>query len=207
MIVVGSVNVDLVVTVDRLPGPGETVTGGRFARHHGGKGGNQAVAAARLGAETAFVGAVGGDAFGAEARAALEAEGIDLRGLVTLEREATGVALIMVEAERREHDRRGRWRQRRARRPEQVGDALRTLEPRPGDVVLVGHEIPTESTREALRLARAAGATTILNPAPATGLDAALLALADILTPNRGELAVLCDDDAPAAGTARRPRS
>ncbi len=57
VIVVGSVNVDLVVAIDRLPGPGETVVGGRFARHHGGKGGNQAVAAARLGAETAFVGA------------------------------------------------------------------------------------------------------------------------------------------------------
>ncbi len=66
VIVVGSVNIDLVATVDRLPAPGETVTGGRFAQHHGGKGGNQAVAAARLGAATAFVGAVGDDAFGSD---------------------------------------------------------------------------------------------------------------------------------------------
>ena len=73
-----------------------------------------------------------------------------------------------------------------------------------GDVVLVGHEIPTESTREALRLGRAAGATTILNPAPASGLDAALLALADILTPNRGELAVLTGDDGSRPGPWRR---
>ena len=75
VIVVGSVNLDLVVTVERLPAPGETVIGGRFARHHGGKGGNQAVAAARLGAPTLFIGAVGDDAFGSEARAALVAEG------------------------------------------------------------------------------------------------------------------------------------
>jgi ribokinase len=73
VIVVGSVNVDLVVTAEHLPAPGETVIGGRFARHHGGKGGNQAVAAARLGAPTSFIGAVGGDTFGTDARAALEA--------------------------------------------------------------------------------------------------------------------------------------
>ena len=69
VIVVSSVNVDLVVAVERLPEPGETVVGGRFERHHGGKGGNQAVAAARLGAPTAFVGAIGDDAFGDDARA------------------------------------------------------------------------------------------------------------------------------------------
>ena len=74
VIVVSSVNVDLVVAVERLPAPGETVVGGRFERHHGGKGGNQAVAAARLGAPTAFVGAIGNDAFGRDARDALAAE-------------------------------------------------------------------------------------------------------------------------------------
>ena len=201
VIVVGSVNVDLVVSVERLPGPGETVTGGRFARHHGGKGGNQAVAAARLGAETAFVGAVGGDAFGSEARAGLEAEGIDLRGIVVLDREATGVALIMVEASGENciavaggaNAALGRAHVRRA---------LRTLDPRPGDVVLVGHEIPTASTHEALLLGRRAGATTILNPAPAGGLSRGILALADIVTPNRGELAVLAGNSASAARRA-----
>ncbi len=199
VIVVGSVNVDLVVNVERLPGPGETVTGGRFARHHGGKGGNQAVASARLGATTAFVGVVGGDAFGSDARRALEAEGIDLRGLVTLDREATGVALITVEASG-ENTIAVASGANAALSPEHVAAALRLLEPRPGDVVLVGHEIPTESTRAALRLGRAGGAVTILNPAPAFDLDAELLGLADILTPNRGELAVLTGDDAPAAG-------
>src|SRR5467141_1722033 len=90
VIVVGSVNVDLVAHGDRLPSPGETVTGAAFSRHHGGKGANQAVAAARLGARTAFVGALGDDDFGADARAAMAAEGIDLAGL-TITPGATGV--------------------------------------------------------------------------------------------------------------------
>ncbi len=201
VIVVGSVNVDLVVSTARLPLPGETVTGGRFARHHGGKGGNQAVAAARLGARTAFVGAIGDDAFGKEARAALAAEGIDLRELVTLEHEATGVALILVDA-RGENCIAVAGGANGAVTPTLVRDALENLAPQPGDVLLVGHEIPTESSREALRLGRAAGATTILNPAPARGLDRDILALADILTPNRGELAVLVPDDRSSAGDA-----
>ncbi len=201
VIVVGSVNVDLVVSTARLPLPGETVTGGRFARHHGGKGGNQAVAAARLGARTAFVGAIGDDAFGKEARAALAAEGIDLRELVTLEHEATGVALILVDA-RGENCIAVAGGANGAVTPTLVRDALENLAPQPGDVLLVGHEIPTESSREALRLGRAAGATTILNPAPARGLDRDILDLADILTPNRGELAVLVADDRSSAGDA-----
>jgi len=78
VIVVGSINVDLVVAGARLPAPGETVLGGTFRRFHGGKGGNQAVAAARLGAHVAFVGAVGDDAFGEEARDGLVREGVDV---------------------------------------------------------------------------------------------------------------------------------
>lgn len=200
VVVVASVNVDLVVTVDHLPLRGETVTGGRFGRHHGGKGGNQAVAAARLGARTSFIGAVGDDAFGVDARVALQAEGIDLDGLSTLAGEVTGVALIVV-------DRAGENSivvadgANNAVTPELVGAALRRLGLVAGDVVLVGHEIPTPGAREALRIGREAGSTTILNPAPAHGLDAAMLALADILTPNRGELAVLAGDDGPAAGS------
>jgi ribokinase len=190
VIVVGSVNVDLVVSVARLPEPGETVVGGRFERHHGGKGGNQAVAAARLGATTAFVGAIGDDAFGDDARDALHAEGIDLRGLVRLDGEATGVALILVDANG-ENSIAVAGGANAALAPAHVADALATLRPVVGDVVLVGHEIPRTAAREALRLGREAGAITILNPAPAGGVEAATLALADILTPNRGELSVL----------------
>ncbi|HEX2235472.1 MAG TPA: PfkB family carbohydrate kinase, partial [Actinomycetota bacterium] len=98
VIVVGSVNTDLVVSVERLPGPGETVTGGAFERHGGGKGANQAVAAARAGASVAFVGAVGDDDLGSEALALLEREGIDVSGVRRLPDAPTGVAAIVVDA-------------------------------------------------------------------------------------------------------------
>jgi ribokinase len=199
VIVVGSVNVDLVVTGERLPAHGETVTGGRFERHHGGKGGNQAVAAARLGAETLFVGAVGSDAFGEEARAALAAEGVRLDGLATLAGESTGVALILVDAHG-ENVISVAGGANLALTPAHAREALGRAALQPGDVVLVGHEIPTACAREALRIATAAGATTILNPAPVGGLDRSTLSLADFVTPNRGELAALVAEDARRVG-------
>ena len=141
VIVVGSVNIDLVATADRLPAPGETVTGARFSRHHGGKGGNQAVAAARLGAETAFVGAVGDDAFGEEARAALAAEGIDLTAIRTVPG-PTGVALILVDG-RGENLIAVASGANALLTADDVLEAFVALAPAAGDVVLVGHEIPT----------------------------------------------------------------
>jgi len=198
VLVVGSVNLDLVVRVDRLPAPGETVTGGRFERHHGGKGANQAVAAARLGASVAFIGATGADAFGTEVRDALVAEGVDIGGVVVLEEAATGVAMILVDL-RGENSIAVASGANHALTPVQVRVALENLAPRARDVLLVGHEIRTEATREALRLGRAAGATTILNPAPADGLDPATVGLADIVTPNEVELAML-EWAAPTAG-------
>jgi len=203
VVVVGSVNVDLVVTVEYLPAPGETVVGGRFARHHGGKGGNQAVAAARLGVPTFLVGAVGGDGFGAEARAALVADGVDVEGLATNPSEATGVALIVVD-EQGENSIAVAGGANAALTSVQVRAALKRLALTRDDVVLVGHEIRTGATHEALRVARIAGATTILNPAPAGGLERPTLDLADILTPNEGELAILVGSDgAPSAGAKR----
>ena len=190
MIVVGSVNVDLVTTVERLPAVGETVTGGRFTQHHGGKGGNQAVAAARLGAATSFVGAVGADGFGSEARAALEADGVDVTELLTIPGQVTGVALILVDAAG-ENSIAVAGGANEALEPAHVAAAFGRIRPGPGDVVLVGHEIPTRTATEALRLARAAGATTILNPAPATGVTLEMLDLTDIVTPNQGEAAEL----------------
>ena len=171
VIVVGSVNVDLVVTTERLPAPGETVIGGRFAQHHGGKGGNQAVAAARLGAPTFFVGAVGDDAFGDAARAALEAEGVDVAGLLTLDDEATGVALILV-------DETGENSIAVAGGANAALDARSRSGPRSKRLELtratssssVTRSGPARPTRRSAS-ARIAGATTILNPAPASGLD------------------------------------
>lgn len=198
VIVVGSVNVDLVAVVDRLPAPGETVVGAGFERHHGGKGANAAVAAARLGAAVAFVGAVGADPFGIEARGALEAEGIDVSGLIELADQPTGVAIILVDRDG-ENEIAVAGGANAALSSVQVRTAIKRLELTAADVVLVGHEIRTGATHEALRLGRGAKATTILNPAPATALPAATLALADIVTPNRGELVTLAGPGVPAA--------
>jgi ribokinase len=203
VIVVGSVNVDLVVSTERLPLPGETVVGGRFARHHGGKGGNQAVAAARLGAHTIFLGAVGDDAFGVEARAALAAEGIDVDGLLVLPDVPSGVALIVVD-EDGENMIAVASGANTALSSVQVRAAFKQLVLRPDDVVLVGHEIRTGATHEALRLARIAGARAILNPAPAHGLERPTLDLAAVLTPNEGELAVLAGEAGTPAARAKR---
>jgi len=190
VIVVGSVNIDLVVTSQTLPAPGETVIGGRFGQHHGGKGGNQAVAAARLGAQTLFVGAVGNDDFGRSARAALEDERIDVAELRTLADQPTGVALILVDADG-ENSIAVASGANGAVTPDQVTASVSALAPGPGDVVLVGHEVPTAAVAAALRTAGERGATTVLNPAPASGLDPETVALADVVTPNEGELATL----------------
>ncbi len=192
MLVVGSLNVDMVVEAARLPMPGETVTGGDLARYQGGKGGNQATAAARLGASVAFVGAVGADALGSEARSSLAAEGIDVAGVMETDR-PTGVALIVVDprAENLIAVAPGANRELHAAH---VAVTLGRLAPGPRDVVLVCREIPADAVRAALRIGRDAGATTILNPAPADDLDGTTLALVDILTPNETELALLIGD-------------
>jgi ribokinase len=202
VVVVGSVNVDLVATVDRLPSPGETVLGASFARHPGGKGGNQATAAARLGAAVSFVGAVGDDALGGEATDPLVAEGIDVDGLARYPG-PTGVALILVDA-RGENVIAVASGANAHVTAAQVGAALGSLELRRGDVVLVSNEIPADAVLAALRLGRSAGAITILNPAPATGLGRSHLEQVDILVPNRGELADLAAMDEPRTG---RPSS
>lgn len=202
VIVVGSVNVDLVARGERLPSPGETVTGAEYSRHHGGKGGNQAVAAARLGAATAFVGAIGDDDLGEDARTALVSEGIGLTGLAVVPG-PTGVALILVDAGG-ENLISVASAANAAVTPDMILAALADLRPATTDVVLVGHEIPTSAARAALLAARAAGATTILNPAPAAGIDRSTFGLADILTPNRGELATIAAADAQRVGRAAR---
>ncbi|MDQ2965570.1 MAG: PfkB family carbohydrate kinase, partial [Chloroflexota bacterium] len=188
--VVGSVNVDLVVSAPRHPQPGETVTGGRFAQHDGGKGGNQAVAAARLGASTTLLAAIGGDTFGERARAALEADRVETGEILVDRAEPTGVALVLVDAAGENMISVASGANAKLT-PTHVRAAFGRLAPAAGDVVLAGHEIPTATTREALGLGRAAGATTILNPAPADGIDRSVFGLADVVTPNRQELATL----------------
>ena len=199
VLVVGSVNVDLVVQGERLPQPGETVLGGTFSRFHGGKGGNQAVAAARLGVPVMLVAALGDDDFGDDAVAALSREGVGTDVLVRLQRTATGVALILVDS-KAENMIIVAPGANAGLTAAHVRQALSRLAPHPGDVVIVTHEIPTEAAREALRMGREGGAWTILNPAPAGGLDRSVIGLADVLTPNRGELSRLVADDAARLG-------
>jgi ribokinase len=201
VLVVGSVNIDLVVQTGRLPQPGETVLGGTFNRFHGGKGGNQAVAAARLGVPVMLVAALGDDEFGGQARAALAHEGIGTDVLLTLEHTATGVALILVDPSG-ENQIAVAPGANAGLTATHVRQALARLSPRDGDAVLVTHEIPTSAAVEALRIGRASGAFTILNPAPADGLDRASVSLADVLTPNRGELGRLVAAEAVRSGRA-----
>jgi ribokinase len=199
VIVVGSVNIDLVARVPHLPHPGETVTGGSFERHHGGKGGNQAVAAARLRRPTLFIGAVGDDTFEIEARRALSSERVDVSMVASLPGQPTGVALILVDATG-ENQIAVVPGANGAIESGYVRDCLARLGPLHGDVMLVCNEVPLHVVREALMCGAAAGATTILNPAPAIGIDRSIFGLADIVTPNRSELATLLQTEASRTG-------
>jgi ribokinase len=199
VIVVGSVNIDLVARVPHLPRPGETVTGGSYERHQGGKGGNQAVAASRLRRPTLFIGAVGDDTFEQEARRALSAERVDVSMVASLPGQPTGVALILVDAAG-ENEIAVIPGANGAIERGYVRDSLARLGRLVGDVLLVCNEVPLHVVREALVCGYAAGATTILNPAPAIGIDRSIFGLADIVTPNRNELATLLQAEAGRAG-------
>jgi ribokinase len=206
VVVVGSVNADLVVSVRELPRAGETVTGGTFARHGGGKGANQAVAAARAGAHVTFVGAVGADDLGDEALRELEAEGIDVSAVRRLDDVATGVAVIVVD-ERGENQIAVASGANAALTGDTVAAALPPLLTGNGrGVVLLGHEVPPEVVAAGAQAARAAGWQTILNPAPARELIDDLDGV--ILTPNADEARRLAgESDVEAAARALRART
>ena len=176
--VVGSVNLDLVATTHRLPGPGETVAGTGYAEHAGGKGLNQAVAAARSGASVALIAAVGDDDAGRRLRAVAEAEGIDV-SMIDIVPGPTGRALITVDD--------------RAENSIVVvpGANAFVRADAPGDarIVVAQLEIPIDTVIAAFRSARGHGGRTILNPAPAQRLPDELLAVCDVIIPNEHELA------------------
>jgi ribokinase len=196
VVVVGSVNVDLVVTIGELPRPGETVTGGTFARHGGGKGANQAAAAARLGADVALVAAVGRDDLGAGALEELAAEGVDVSAVVRSD-EPTGVALITVDGTG-ENSIAVASGANAALSGETVAAALdERLAGGPG-VVLLGFEVSDAAVLAGARAAREAGWTVVLNPAPARALPEALVALRPLLTPNADEARALSGSGSPA---------
>jgi ribokinase len=202
VVVVGSINVDLVVHADRLPAPGETVLGGRFEQHQGGKGANAAVAAARAGADVVMIGAVGDDGHGEGALAALAAEGVDVSRVRRVSEERTGVAIIAV-GPRGENQIAVAPGANAFLTPDDVGrEALAGDAGVPGGVLLTNHEVPIAVVVSAVRGARHAGMTAIVNPAPAHAIPAELLALGPILTPNEHELTVAIGDDDPASALA-----
>jgi ribokinase len=182
VVVVGSINTDLVARTGSLPRPGETILGSTFATVGGGKGANAAVAAARLGATVAFVGCLGTDAFGAARLADLTREGIDVALIRRTDAAPSGVALIVVD---------DAGENTIVVVPGTnalvVPELLADLALAPDDVVLTQLEIPLPTVEAALRRARAAGARTVLNAAPFDPAIAPLLPLVDLLIVNEIE--------------------
>jgi ribokinase len=185
--VVGSCNVDLVAYVDRAPAAGETVLGQRFETGFGGKGANQAVMAARLGAEVWMIGALGDDLYAETTLRNFAEQGVDTGGVARVAG-SSGVAPIWVEAD-------GSNRIIVVPGANGLVDAAEVAAAVEAlsrvDVALGQLEIPQAATAAGLAAARARGAVTILNPAPAAPLDDALLAVTDWLVPNEGELLAL----------------
>ena len=190
--VVGSLNLDLVVPVPHHPRPGETVLGGALAEHPGGKGANQAVAAARLGAQVAMVGMVGADAVGGRLRAALAAERVDVERVLVAEGSASGQALVAVNTSSGENSIIVSPGANGALTPEHCAAAGALL--RDAQVTLLQQEVPAATVEAAARLA---GGLVLLNPAPARELPRGLLEMVDVLVPNRRELAALVGSPLP----------
>lgn len=184
LLVVGSLNMDLVVSVALHPQIGETILGGKFDTIPGGKGANQAVAAARMGASVIMIGRVGQDGFGDELRASAVKDGIDIQYVGVDKQQATGVALITVDA-------------RGQNTIVVASGANHTLTPQDlhsaqaafamADVMVTQLESPLETVREALTLAEKYKLQVVLNPAPAQLLDAELLSKVDFFIPNERE--------------------
>jgi ribokinase len=186
-VVIGSLNIDVVVPVERMPAEGETLAGGDLALHGGGKGANQAAAAARLGGSVTMIGQVGGDAFGTRLSGDLAAAGVDISGIGKSER-ATGSACIYVlpSGENAIVISPGANATVSPAIAHQRLDAVS-----PYNFLLTQLEIPVETVVEAFAHARRNGATTILDPAPFRPMPAELTGLTDLITPNQSEAAAL----------------
>ncbi|PMQ09811.1 ribokinase [Janthinobacterium sp. AD80] len=195
IVVIGSINMDLVLRVPRMPLPGETLTGGAFRTIPGGKGANQAVACARMsgkaeagGQRVAMVACVGDDAFGATLRSALVGDGIIDSHITTLPGVASGIASILVDDNGQNsiviaggaND---------LLSPAHIDAAQGLIEQ--ADIVVLQLETPMDTVVHAIRLARSLGKTVVLNPAPAASLPDGVLELVDYLIPNEIEAAML----------------
>jgi ribokinase len=195
LVVIGAINVDLVVSGAALPRPGETVTDGELSRHDGGKGGNQATAAARVLGEAgrvAMLGAVGDDDLGHAARTALEAEGIDVANVAVVAGSPTGVALIAVDQGGQNQISVAPGANR------DLGDPTEALEGSRPALVLASCEIPFEAVSAAAAWCGANRVAFVLNPAPTHPMLRELLEHTTVVTPNHGEVSKL----APTSGDA-----
>jgi ribokinase len=201
--VVGSYGVGMTMRLPRVPVAGETLSGGEFASGHGGKGSNQALAAARLGATVSLLTAVGDDTMGSDARALWAAEGLDATGVVVVGDTPTMVGMILVEptGENRIVIANGALDHLRP-------DHVAAFEPHlaEADIAVVSLEIPVATAVSALEAAHRAGTPTLLNPAPASALPAEAWPHIDVITPNRTEAAILLgldpDTDLPTEDLA-----
>jgi ribokinase len=200
VVVVGAINVDLVVDAETLPGPGETVLGDSLRRYGGGKGANAAVAAARVGARTVLIGAVGVDDEGRGALRELAAEGVDVTNVDQIPDKPTGVALIVVARSGENQIAVGAGANMKLS-ARHVVESLRAVLPQAG-CVLVSTEIGADAVRAAVDAAVSAGVPCLLNPAPVVDVVIELLDRGPLLTPNRTEL-----DDLHDALQPRAPRA
>jgi ribokinase len=209
VVVVGSVNVDLVMRLPQLPAPGQTVTGGTLSRHHGGKGANQAAAAARAGAATFLVGAVGA-ADGQPSVDALAADGVDVTGIERVSA-PTGRAIVLTDSDRGENQIAVAAGANALVSASHVTAALEVLCLAPPDRLVLSFELPPAALQAAADSARSAGIDLVVNPAPVIPRSLDLLTGA-IVTPNAGELAGIAriaglspaEADATATALARR---
>ncbi len=185
IVVVGSTNTDMVFRSPRVPGAGETILGGSFAMVAGGKGANQAVAAARLGGRVTFVAKVGADSLGEQAIAAFQREGMDTKFVTVAAFEASGVAAILVDetsGQNRIIVASGANASLSRADVEVASDAIASA-----DIVVCQLEVPVDTVMATLEIAHRHGVSTILNPAPAAALPAAIFPLVSYLTPNEVE--------------------
>ena len=206
LVVIGAINVDLVVSGAALPRPGETVTDGELSQHHGGKGGNQATAAARVldeAGRVAMLGAVGDDDMGHAARTALEAEGIDVANVAVVPNTPTGVALIAVDQGGQNQISVAPGANR------DLGDPTEALEGSRPALVLASCEVPFETLSAAAAWCGTNHVAFVLNPAPIHPMLRELLEHTAVVTPNRGEVTKLAptSGDAVEAAHALRERT
>jgi ribokinase len=184
IVVFGSINMDLVASVARMPAPGETSLGTEFRTTPGGKGANQAVAASRLGAAVRMVGRVGADPFGPTLVAGLQSNGIDVSGVQVDPENSSGVAMILLDSDRQNYIV-AAYGANMACDDAQLDALDRALVD--ADVLLLQLETPLDAALEAARRARTEGALVIWDPAPAQELPAEVFTACDVMTPNQVE--------------------